>query len=84
MKVSGVSSQKIPNNKFQIPNGSTSSPPHHPEQVEGQITMTEIQNPKQLAFDPPTVDLDIVIWNLFAPILKSGGACYLLFSVYPV
>jgi hypothetical protein len=45
--------------------------------------MTEIQNPKQLAFDPPTVDLDIVIWNLFAPILKSGGACYLLFSVYP-
>jgi hypothetical protein len=23
---------------------------HHPEQVEGQITMTEIQNPKQLAF----------------------------------
>jgi hypothetical protein len=24
---------------------------HHPEQVEGQITMTEIQNPKQLAFD---------------------------------
>jgi hypothetical protein len=27
-------------------------------QVEGQITMTEIQNPKQLAFD-------IEIWNLF-------------------
>jgi hypothetical protein len=28
-------------------------------QVEGQITMTEIQNSKQL-------DLDTVIWNLFA------------------
>jgi hypothetical protein len=27
--------------------------------------MTEIQNPKQLAFDPPVADLDIVIWNLF-------------------
>jgi len=27
--------------------------------------MTEIQNPKQLAFDPPAADLDIVIWNLF-------------------
>ena len=26
--------------------------------------MTEIQNPKQLVFDPPP-DLDIVIWNLF-------------------
>ena len=24
---------------------------HHPEPVEGQITMTEIQNPKQLASD---------------------------------
>ena len=34
-------------------------------QVEGQITITEIQNPKQLAFDPPAADLDIVIWNLF-------------------
>ena len=27
--------------------------------------MTEIQNPKQLAFDLPVADLDIVIWNLF-------------------
>ena len=27
--------------------------------------MTEIQNPKQLAFDPSVADLDIVIWNLF-------------------
>jgi hypothetical protein len=26
--------------------------------------MTEIQNPKQLVFDPPPVDLDIVIWSL--------------------
>ena len=34
-------------------------------QVEGQITMTEIQNPKQLAFDL-IWDLDIEIWNLFA------------------
>ena len=24
---------------------------HHPEPVEGQIIMTEIQNPKQLDFD---------------------------------
>jgi len=31
-----------------------------------QITMTKIQNPKQLAFDPPAADLDIVICNLFA------------------
>ena len=35
-------------------------------QVEGQITMTEIQNPKQFAFDPMPADLDIEIWNLFA------------------
>ena len=27
--------------------------------------MTEILNPKQLAFDSPAADLDIVIWNLF-------------------
>ena len=33
-------------------------------QVEGQITMTEIQNPKQLAFDLIR-DLAIEIWNLF-------------------
>ena len=33
-------------------------------QVEGQITMTEIQNPKQLAFDFIR-DLAIEIWNLF-------------------
>ena len=35
------------------------------ERVEGQITITEIQIPKQLAFDPPPADLVIVIWNLF-------------------
>jgi hypothetical protein len=44
--------------------------------------MTEIQNPKQLAFDL-IWDLDIEIWNLFGPILRSGGACNLLFPVYP-
>jgi len=33
-------------------------------QVEGQITITEIQNSKQLVFDL-ILDLDIVIWNLF-------------------
>jgi len=27
--------------------------------------MTEIQNPKQLAFDPPTAGFDIGIWDLF-------------------
>jgi hypothetical protein len=27
--------------------------------------------------------LDIVIWNLFGPILRSGGACNLLFPFYP-
>jgi hypothetical protein len=27
--------------------------------------------------------LDIEIWNLFGPILRSGGACKLLFPVYP-
>jgi hypothetical protein len=42
---------KITITKKQITNGSTSSPPHHPEQVEGQITMTKIPNSKQLAFD---------------------------------
>jgi hypothetical protein len=45
--------------------------------------MTEIQNPKQLVFGPPAADLDIVIWNLFGPILRLGGACNLLFPVYP-
>jgi hypothetical protein len=32
--------------------------------------MTEIQNPKQLPFEL-IWDLDIVIWNLFGPILRS-------------
>jgi hypothetical protein len=27
--------------------------------------------------------LGIAIWNLFGPILRSGGACNLLFPVYP-
>jgi hypothetical protein len=27
--------------------------------------------------------LEIDIWNLFGPILRSGGACNLLFPVYP-
>jgi hypothetical protein len=44
--------------------------------------MTEIQNSKQLAFNP-ILDLDIVIWNLFSPILRSGGACNLLFLSEP-
>jgi hypothetical protein len=44
--------------------------------------MTQIQNPKQLAFDL-ICDLDIVIWNLFGPILRSDGACNLLFAVSP-
>ena len=52
--------------------------------------MTKIQNStrlslsqaKQLAFDL-FLDLDIVIWNLFGPILRSGGARNLLFPVYP-
>jgi hypothetical protein len=43
--------------------------------------MTEIQNPKQLAFDL-VCDLDIKIWDLFGPILRSGGACNFLFPVY--
>jgi len=38
--------------------------------------MTKIQNSKQLAFDF-FGDLDIAIWNLFGPILRSGGACVL-------
>jgi len=41
-----------------------------------QITMTKIQNSKQLTFDLVS-DLDIVIWNLFDPFLRSGGACNL-------
>jgi hypothetical protein len=52
-------------------------------QVEGQITTTEIQNPKHLAFDPPPADMDTVIWDLFGPILKSGGTCNLLFLSEP-
>jgi hypothetical protein len=36
-----------------------------------------------LAFDPPAADFDIVILNLFGPILRSGGACNLFFPVYP-
>ena len=44
--------------------------------------MTKIQNSKQFAFDL-IWDLDIEIWNLFGPILISGGACNLLFPVFP-
>ena len=44
--------------------------------------MTKILNIKQMAFDLNR-DLDIVIWNLFGPILRSGGSCNLLFLVYP-
>ena len=40
--------------------------------------MTEIQNHKQLTFDL-ILDLDIVIWRLFGPILRSVGACNLLY-----
>ena len=45
-----------------------------------QITMT----------NPPGADQNnwllilFEIWNLFGPILRSGGACNLLFPVYPV
>jgi len=61
--VSAVKKFQITNHKYQMVRQA-----HHLttlSQVEGQITMTEIQNPKQLAFDPPAADLDIVIWNLF-------------------
>ena len=44
--------------------------------------MTKIQNSKQLALDL-ICDLDIVNWNLFGPFLRLGGACNLLFPVYP-
>jgi len=44
--------------------------------------MTEFQNSKHLAFDL-IWDLDIVILKIFGPILRSGGACNLLFPVYP-
>jgi hypothetical protein len=44
--------------------------------------MTEIQNSNQLAFQLIS-DLDIVNWNLFGLILRSGDACYLLFRAYP-
>jgi len=42
----------------------------------------QLKNFKQLAFDL-ICDLDIIIWNLFGPILRSGGACDFLFPVYP-
>ena len=45
--------------------------------------MTEIQKSKQLVFDF-IWDLDIVSWNLFGPILRSGGAWNLLFPVYSI
>ncbi len=44
--------------------------------------MTEIQNSKQLAFGL-ICDLDIVILDLFGPILRPGGACNLLFLSEP-
>ena len=48
-------------------------------QVEGQITMTKIQNNQLMIFFQ---DLDIAIWNSCGPILRSGGAGDLLFPVY--
>ena len=53
VKFSGVRGSGFSNFKLQITNTK-------------QITMTEIQNPKQFAFDPMPADLDIEIWNLFA------------------
>jgi len=44
--------------------------------------MTKIKNPKQSAVDPLSADLDIVIWNLFGPILRSGGVCNLRFGFH--
>jgi hypothetical protein len=41
----------ITNNKTQIPNTKWFDKLTTLSQVEGQITITEIQNPKQLAFD---------------------------------
>ena len=43
--------------------------------------MIGIQNPKQLDFGL-IWDLDIVTWDLFGPILRSGVACNLLIPVY--
>jgi hypothetical protein len=45
-RVSAIKKFQITNHKYQMVRQA-----HHPEPVEGQITMTEIQNPKQLAFD---------------------------------
>ena len=58
----------LSNKKFQITNIKWFDKPIDRltvlSKVEGQITMTEIQNPKQLAFDLIR-DLAIEIWNLF-------------------
>jgi hypothetical protein len=64
MKFLGFSNKKfqITKHKYQMVRQA-----HHLttlSQVEGQITMAEIQNSKQLTFDLIR-DLDIEIWNLF-------------------
>ena len=49
--MSGVQVSAIKNFKFQITNTKWFDKLTTLSQVEGQITMTEIQNSKQLAFD---------------------------------
>jgi hypothetical protein len=77
--VSAINKFQITKHKYQMVRQA-----HHLttlSQVEGQITITETQNSKQLAFDL-ICNLDIVIWILFGPILRSGGVCILLFPIY--
>src|SRR5210317_559834 len=73
---------KISNNKSQIPNGSTSSPPHHPEP-----SRRANHNDRNSKFQTTGVKsyLRFGYYNLefVWPIVRSGGACNLLFPVYP-
>jgi hypothetical protein len=50
--VSGVRFQQLKNHNYQITNTKWFDKLTTLSQVEGQITMTKIQNPKLLAFDP--------------------------------
>ena len=57
---------------------------HHPEQ--GRRAISNDQNHKFQTTDAPQIilfiwfrSLKFRIWNLFDPILRSGGACILVF-----
>jgi hypothetical protein len=73
---------KISNNKTQIPNGSTSSPPNHPEPSRRANHNDRNSKSQTIGFGS-YLRFGYCILEFICPILRLGGACNFLFPVYP-